>query len=213
MKITIFGATGNIGKLLVKQALDEGHEVVAYVRDPSKIANYEYQNLSIVKGQLDEYKKIENAIDGADAVMSMLGPAMSGKVAGMPISDGTKNIVNAMEKLGVKRLIAIATPNVPDPNDQHTIKIKLIRVFAKIAMRHAYSEILNVGNIIRNSYLDWTIIRYLQPTDETKKGKVRHGFVGRTNLGMKVTRADIADFSLKQLTDRTYIRKMPAISN
>ena len=153
MKITIFGATGNIGKLLVKQALDEGHEVVAYVRDSSKIANYEYQNLSIVEGELNEYKKIELAIDGADAVMSMLGPAMTGKVVGMPVSEGTQNIVDAMEKLGVKRLIAIATPSVPDPNDLPTIKIKLIRVFAKITMRHAYSEILNVGNIIQNSDL------------------------------------------------------------
>ena len=79
-------------------------------------------------------------------------------------------------------------------------------------MHHAYSEILNVGNIIQKSDLEWTIIRYLQPTNDTKKGEVHHGFVGRTNLGMKVTRADIADFSLKQLTDRTYIRKMPAIS-
>lgn len=113
MKITIFGATGNIGKLLVKQAIDEGHEVVAYVRDSSKIANYKYQNLSVVEGQLNEYKKIESAIEGADAVMSMLGPAMTGKVVGMPISEGTQNIVNAMEKLGVKRLIAIATPSVP----------------------------------------------------------------------------------------------------
>ncbi|MGB7968086.1 MAG: NAD(P)H-binding protein [Methanobacterium sp.] len=213
MKITIFGATGNIGKLLVKQAIDEGHEVVAYVRDPSKIANYKYQNLSIVKGQLNEYKKIEYAIDGADAVMSMLGPAMTGKLVGMPISEGTQNIVNAMEKLGVKRLIAIATPSVSDPNDIPTIKIKLIKVFAKISMHHAYSEILNVGDIIQKSDLEWTIIRYLQPTNDNKKGKIRHGFVGRTNLGMKVTRADIADFSLKQLTDRTYIRKMPAISN
>jgi hypothetical protein len=137
---------------------------------------------------------------------------MTGKVVGMPISEGTQNIVNAMEKLGVKRLITIATPSVPDPNDLPTIKIKLIRVFAKIAMHHAYSEILNVGNIIQKSDLEWTIIRYLQPTNDTKKGEVYHGFVGRTNLGMKVTRADIADFSLKQLTDRTYIRKMPAIS-
>jgi len=137
---------------------------------------------------------------------------MTGKVVGMPISEGTQNIVNAMEKLGVKRLITIATPSVPDPNDLPTIKIKLIRVFAKIAMHHAHSEILNVGNIIQKSDLEWTIIRYLQPTNDTKKGEVYHGFVGRTNLGMKVTRADIADFSLKQLTDRTYIRKMPAIS-
>ncbi|MGB9201469.1 NAD(P)-dependent oxidoreductase, partial [Methanobacterium sp.] len=187
MKITIFGATGNIGKLLVKQAIDEGHEVVAYVRDPSKIANYKYQNLSIVKGQLNEYKKIEYAIDGADAVMSMLGPAMTGKLVGMPISEGTQNIVNAMEKLGVKRLIAIATPSVSDPNDIPTIKIKLIKVFAKISMHHAYSEILNVGDIIQKSDLEWTIIRYLQPTNDNKKGKIRHGFVGRTNLGMKVT--------------------------
>ena len=215
MRITIFGATGQIGKLLVKQALDEGYHVVAYARDASKLADLKNPRLTIVKGELNNPKLIEEAVMGSDAVLSMLGPAMTNKVADMPVAEGTQNIVNAMKKYSVTRLIAIGTPSsIPDPkNDKFTLLIKFIRVFVKYTMANAFYEFDRIGDIIQKSGLDWTIIRFLQPTDESKKGNVKHGFVGTIKLGMKTTRADIADFALKQVTDNTYIGKMPAISN
>jgi putative NADH-flavin reductase len=215
MKITVFGATGQIGRLLVKQALDEGYQVVAYARDGSKLESLKNPQLTIVEGELNNPQHIEEAILGSDAVLSMMGPAMTNKISDMPVAEGTQNIVNAMKKLGVKRLIAIGTPSsIPDPkNDQPTLFINTIRETVKHTMANAFYEFDRIGDIIQKSGLDWTIVRFLQPTDDPKVGIVKHGFVGKTRLGMKTTRADIADFSLKQVTDKTYIGKMPAISN
>ncbi len=214
MKIAVFGSTGQIGKLLVEQALDEGLQVVAYARDPSKLDDYKKnQNLIIVEGQLSDKNRIEEAINGVDAVLSMLGPDIVGKVVGMPISQGTQNIVDAMEKNGVKRLIVIATQSVPDPNDSPTLRIKIGRAFVRLVARHAYDEVIGLSEIIQSSDLDWTIVRFWQPTDGKRTGNILHGYVGKTSLGGKTTRADIAEFSFEQLTDKTYIRKMPAISN
>lgn len=215
MKITVFGATGQIGKLLVKQALDEGYQVVAYARDGAKLAGLKNPRLSIVEGELNNPKRIEEAVIGSDAVLSMLGPIEWKKVGSLPIAEGTRNIVNAMKKHGVKRFIAIGTPSsIRDPkNDKPTIIMKLLSLSVKYTMANAFQEFDRIGDIIQKSGLDWTIVRFLQPTDEPKKGVVKHGFVGKTKLGMKTTRADIADFALKQVIDRTYIGKMPAISN
>lgn len=215
MKLTIFGATGQIGSLLVKQALDEDYRVIAYARNINKLSNLHNPRLTIVKGELNDLKCIEEAIKGSDAVLSMLGPDMTGKVVGMPITEGTSNILNAMKKLGIKRFIATGTPSsIPDPmNDKFTLWMKFIRLTAKYAFPNAFKEYGQMGEIIQKSGLDWTIVRFLQPTDEPKKGIVKHGFIGKTKIGMKTTRADIADFSLRQVKDKTYICKMPAISN
>ena len=215
MKITIFGATGQIGKLLVKQALDEGYDVVAYVRNAAKLESFKNSRLTIVEGPLNNTKRIEEAIIDSDAVLSMLGPIEWRKVGDMPITNGTQNIVNAMKKQGVKRLIAIGTPSsIPDPaNDKSTITMGLLKLSVKYTMANAFKEFGGVGDVIQKSGLDWTIVRFLQPTDGPKKGNVKHGFVGKTKIGMSVTRADIADFALKQITEKTYIGKMPAISN
>jgi len=215
MKITVFGATGQIGKLLVKQALDEGYQVVAYVRNTAKLANLKNPQLTIVKGTLNDTKHIEKAITGSYAVFSMLGPTEWRKVGNMPITRGTQNIVNAMKKQSVKRLIAIGTPSsIPDPvNDKFSLTMGVMRFFVRYTMANAFKEFGGIGDVIQKSGLDWTIVRFLQPTDDPKKGNVKHGFVGRTKIGMSITRADIANFALKQVTDRTYINKMPAISN
>jgi len=215
MRITVFGATGQIGKLLVKKALDEGYKVVAYVRNAEKLANLESPRLTIVEGPLNDTKRIEEAVVGSNAVLSMLGPTEWRKVGDMPITHGTQNIVNAMKKQGVKRLIAIGTPSsIPDPaNDKFSLTMRLLRLSVKYTMTNAFKEFSGIGDVIQKSGLDWTIVRFLQPTDDPKKGNVKHGFVGKTKIGMSVTRADIADFALKQVTDKTYIGKMPSISN
>lgn len=215
MKITVFGATGQIGKLLVKQALDEGYQVVAYVRNAAKLENLKNPQLTIVEGTLNDTKHIEEAIACSDAVLSMLGPTEWRKVGNMPITKGTQNIVNAMKKQGVKRLIAIGTPSsIPDHvNDKFSITMRVMRFFVKYTMANAFKEFGGIGDVIQKSGLNWTIVRFLQPTDDPKKGSVKHGFVGKTKIEMSVTRADIADFALKQVIDRTYIGKMPAISN
>ena len=111
MEITIFGASGGIGRLLVEQALDAGYMVKAYVRNPSKL-ELTHQNLEIIKGELSDFENIRTAIAGVDAVISTLGPPLKRNYKGWAILDAHINIVKAMEMEGVNRFITIATPSV-----------------------------------------------------------------------------------------------------
>ena len=103
MRITIFGATGGAGKQLVKEALAAGNEVVAYVRNPSKL-DTNNRLLTVAQGELSDKAAIEHAVNGADAVISVLGPR--GISEGKPITKGTQNILEAMKKYGVRARVS-----------------------------------------------------------------------------------------------------------
>jgi len=102
MRIAVFGATGGAGKKLVKEALAAGNEVVAYVCNPSRL-DTSNRLLTVAQGELSDQAAIEHAVNGADAVISVLGPR--GSSEGKPITKGTQNILEAMKKYGVRRFI------------------------------------------------------------------------------------------------------------
>ena len=114
MQITVFGATGGIGRHVVDQALAAGHTVTAYVRDPSKLGRHT-PRLRIVVGELSDTAAIQQAVQGSQAVISALGPSLKRNATGTPVTDGTNNILKAMQATGVDRFIGLATPSVPDP--------------------------------------------------------------------------------------------------
>jgi len=210
MRITIFGATGGTGKQLVEQALAAGYQVVAYVRNPSKL-NIRHENLTIVQGDLADQAMIERAISGADAVISILGPRGDSK--NKPITRGMQNIIEAMKKKGVRRLIISSTLSAKDPNDLPDFKAKALVNLVKLAMHAAYEEIVSVAETVRKSDLDWTIVRLTTLNNNPKLGKVRVGYLGKGEVGLRISRADLAEFMLKQVQDTKYLRQAPVISN
>jgi putative NADH-flavin reductase len=210
MKIAVFGSTGNVGKLLVEQALAEGYDVVAYARNPSKLT-IKNDRLAIVQGELSDEAAIERAVPGVDAVISVMGP--SGNTKGNPITQGMKNIMAVMKKHGIRRLIALSTASAKDPNDKPDIKLKSMISFVRLATPGAYSDIVGWSEAIRASGLDWTLARVLLLNDKPKTGNVRVGYPGRDKLGSDVSRADLANFMLGQVKDTKYIRQAPVITN
>ena len=112
MRIAVFGATGSTGRSLVAQALDEGHSVVACARHPEKLG-IAHDRLTVVEGDLSDVAAIERAVERADGVISLLGQGMPQK--GTPIAHGTRNILAAMKKLGVRRVVVVATASAADP--------------------------------------------------------------------------------------------------
>jgi len=210
MKLVIFGATGGTGKILVDQALALGNEVVAYLRNPSKL-NIENEHLEIAQGELDNETLIERAINGADAVISVLGPHARQK--GKPITFGMKNILTAMKAQGVRRLIITSTLSAKDPNDSLNFKTKAMIALVKLTMRSAYEDIVSVAETVRASDCDWTIVRVAMLNNNPKSDKVKVGYVGRGEVGTTISRADLADFLLKQVEDTKYVGQAPAISN
>jgi len=210
MKLVIFGATGKTGQLLVKEALDAGNNVVIYARNPAKI-DVKNERLSIIQGELSDQEKIESTVKGAGAVLSLLGPKGGSK--SKPLTLGIENIITAMKKLGVRRLIAISTLSAKDPRDQPEFRARFLVAVVKLIMRSAYNEIVGVANVIRQSDVDWTILRLTLLNDKRKSGKVRVGYLGKNELGTWISRANVADFMLQEVNDTRYLREAPVITN
>jgi hypothetical protein len=152
-------------------------------------------------------------VQGADAVVSALGPSLDRKATGLPLVEGTRNIIEAMQRHGVRRYVGNGTPSVLDPREKPTWQTRLSTFMAKSFLRRAYDELVGMSQIVLTSGLDWTIVRFLQPKDGPAKGTVRHGFYGTDKLSFGVTRADIAAFTAAQVDDPRYIGAAPAISN
>lgn len=209
MKITIFGATGKTGAHLVEQALAAGHAVVALTRTPSKLA-IAGERLIVVQGEIANPVHVAQAVQGADTVISVLGPTSN--APDFQVSLGTANILAAMQAQGVRRLIVSTGAGVRDPHDTPKLFDKAIVALLQVVSKNVYADMQRVVETVRASDRDWTIVRVPMLTDDTKKGTVRVGYVGN-GIGTRITRADMADFMLKQLQDNTYLRQAPAISN
>lgn len=115
MNITVLGATGKTGVPLVDQALERGHQVTALVREPARLP-IQHSSLKVVPGDILDPQAVEKAVAGAEAVLGVLGPTSNEPV--FAISNGMKNILVAMEKHGVRRLIQSVGAGLPDPKDQ-----------------------------------------------------------------------------------------------
>ena len=213
MNVTVFGATGAIGQLVVADLLTAGHTVTAYVRNPGKAPATWPQDLRLIVGEITDAAAIDEAVTGADAVISALGPSMDRKAIGLPLVEGTRHIVEAMQRHGVRRYVGNATPSILDPREKGTWQTRLPTFMARTFLRRAYDEIVGMSRAVMDSGLDWTIVRFLAPKDGPAKGSVRQGFYGTDKLGFAVTRVDIAAFTAAQVDDPRYIRAAPAISN
>lgn len=210
MKIAVFGPTGGTGVQLVEQALEAGYEVVAYARNPAKL-NINHEHLKIIQGELSDATLIEAAVKGTDAVLSALGPRGGSK--NKPLTQGIQNIITAMKKQGVRRLIVTSTLSAKDSNDRPDFKTKALVNLVKTTMHAAYDDIVTAAETVRTSDLEWTIVRLAVLNNKPKSGKVKAGYVGTGEVGTSISRADIADFMLSQIDDAKYLRQAPAISN
>jgi nucleoside-diphosphate-sugar epimerase len=213
MTVTVFGATGGVGSQIVDQLRSRGHTVTAYVRNPSKVPRTRGEDVTVVVGELSDAAAIDRAVQGANAVVSALGPSLSRKVTGLPLVEGTRNIVAAMQRHGVRRYVGNGTPSVLDPRERPTWQTRLSTLMAKTFLRRAYDELVGMSEIVMTSGLNWTIVRFLAPKDGPACRRPRQGFYGHDRLGFGVTRAAIAAFTAAQVDDARYIGAAPAISN
>ena len=212
MNLTVFGATGGVGREVVNQALERGDHVTAYVRNPAKL-DITHPHLTSITGELTDREEVRRAVRGADAVISALGPSLDRKATGTPLVDGTRAIVEAMQAEGVERYVGMATPSLRDPRDKRSLLGRLVPFMGRTFLSRAYRELLDMSQLVTDSDLDWTIARFTRPTDGPRTGTIRAGYLGRDRIRASITRADIAAFLLDQATDARFHRAAPAISN
>lgn len=209
MKLAVFGGTGKTGKHLVRQALAAGHEVRALVRTPSKM-ELTSERLTLVQGDVQDAAAVDETVAGTDAVLSVLGPTQN--TPDYQVGKGTTNIINAMRRHGVRRLIISAGAGVTSEGDEPKLFNHLIFSALKLAVKHVLEDMSRAVKQVRNSDLDWTVVRVPMLTDDPAKGNVRVGMVGK-GTGPRISREDLARFMLEQVNDTTHIRKSPVISN
>ena len=208
MKLVVFGASGRTGRPLVGQALAAGHEVTAFVRNPSKLG-LDHEQLMVVEGGVEDYAKVHEAVADADAVLSALGHTKSSSKNVQAV--GTENIVAAMEESGVRRLVSLTGAGVGDPRDEPKLFDKAITTLLKLLQKDVLEDAENHARVIESSRLDWVIVRGPMLTEGDKKGEYRVGYVGK-NSGSRISRADVADFMLRQVEDDTYLGQKPMVS-
>ena len=202
LKVVVFGATGGTGIELCKQAVEAGHHVTAYVRNPEKLI-LESPNLIKVKAELNDTVAMENAIKDKDAVLSSLGG--KGLLSrDTTCSVGTKAIISAMKKEGVARIIVLSSYGV-GPNNR-----SLLPWAVRGMLYHPLADKDEQEADILASGLDYTIVRPPRLKDEPARGDYLELDQGKLP-GTEISRADVASFMLKCASEKTWIQKIAHI--
>jgi len=210
MRIVIFGANGVTGRLLTRRVLDAGHSAVAVTRRPDDFPITD-PRLTIAGADVRR-DDLAGIVDGADAVLSTLGVPFTRQ----PIdtySAGTRNVVNAMRETGVNRLVVVSSTGAyPAPGRRHAPL--LLRLFEPIITRTigktVYDDIRRMEALVRDSGLDWTIVR---PSGLFDLPEATDYVAGETDpVGAFTARIDLADYLVKLAHDGTTRRKTVVVS-
>jgi putative NADH-flavin reductase len=249
MKLLVLGATGGTGSRLVEQALQQGHVVTAFARDPAKI-HLKHDNLRVVTGDVLDRASVDAAVDGQEGVLSALGTRLPIRIVlavvvvcqvlirmfalsrpmtlfievGLPIlailflsrrttilSDGTRNIVQAMERAGIKRFVCETSLGVGDSKWKMGVVHNLVAI--PLFLRNVFADKEVQEQIIERSTLDWVIVRPAALTNGARRNAYRAGpDVGNWFVPSRISRSDVASFMLDQLTAGEYLRKTPGLA-
>lgn len=209
MKIIVFGATGMVGKYLVKQALFKGHEVKAFGRNVYTAGLPEDNKLELVQGALFDEQEVYHALKGCDAVLSALGGNIDG--ADLTRSLGMKNIIAQMKRQSVKRIIGIGGMGVLDTAEGKYIldNPDYPPEYAAVGREH-----LKAFEQLKASELDWT---FVCPPDIKDAGPTGQFTVEADHLPEPnhyvINAGDLALFMLNELEKNGFIGHRVGISN
>lgn len=212
LNLLLFGATRNTGWCFMQQALEAGHRVTAVVRKPETFS-YQHPNLKVVQGDALQLSTFEREVEGKDAIVSTLGATLGGN-KGQPMvvcSQGVANMMTAMQKVGVQRLVSISAIAL-DTNPQMGFFIKTASNVLQWILKKPYDDLRKMEAAVKASSLDWTIIRppRLMGNDVTGKYRVAVG----THLAkpFSINRGDLAHYMLHHILDPTTYQKMVEIA-
>jgi putative NADH-flavin reductase len=219
MRLAIFGATGGTGRRLVERAIAEGHEVTAFVRNPSRMTA-RHERLKIVVGDVFDTERVREAVAGKEAVISVLGsrqpsnplhPHRAGDPNG-PASTGSGNIIMAMQEHGLRRFVCQTAWGVGESKEEPGLAgAFFMKVLVPPLLRDEYADKEAQERIVRESDLEWVIVRPMILTNGPWTNDYRAAEDLKPGRRPYISRADAADFLMRQLTDDTFVRKTPAI--
>src|SRR5580658_2632471 len=211
MKLTILGATGGTGTCLTSQALAAGHEVTAVVRDPARLAGPAQPRLRIVTADVMDPASIAPAIEGADAVISAVGPRGTGPTT--VIQDSVHSIIQAMDKTGTRRLVQVSGSIVADEGESPYLRYLIKPVARRTFLRQVCADMRHGEEEIRDSDLDWTIFRPPALNGKAATGAYRTAIDRNLPHGFTVSRPDLAACILATLADPATVHRHIAIAS
>jgi uncharacterized protein YbjT (DUF2867 family) len=207
-RIVIIGATGGTGRQLVTQALERGYVVTALVRDPSRLL-VDHPQLTVIQGNVLDEESVEAAMRGQDAVLCALGHKRFFHPTRI-LSQGTRNILLAMKKHGVQRLVCETSLGIGDSAGRMGLYYTLFVI--PVILPFYFWDKTRQERMIARSDVEWVIVRPGVLTNGDKRGRSRHGLrVGGFLLTVRISRADVADFMLNQLVSDAYLRTAPGV--
>ena len=204
--ILVFGASGGTGLEVVEQALEAGHKVTAILRQPDKFP-IRHEQLRIIKGDVLNPLTYENTFFGIDIVISCLGTR--NREATVVYSQGVSNIMQAMQKVDIDRIICISAGAVEiAPNTSFLMRFLIKNILQKL-FKYSYADMLLMEGVLLGSNLNWTVIRPPRLLNGDRTGKYRTSINEFIPHMSTLTRADLADFIIHHLDDeKTYKSKL-----
>lgn len=209
--IALFGITGRTGKPLQTLLLAKGYHIKALVRNPATVG-ITTPALTLLQGNILNANDVEQTISGADAVVSVIGHVRGDTQTAQVQTLGTKNILGAMQKHGVKRLLSLTGGAVPYHKDEPKFPDKAIKFIMNLVAKETLADAIAHAEIIQKSNTDWTVIRGPRLLEKPPEGAYRVGWVG-VNASTAITYGDLAQFIVDELEQGKYVRSMPFVSH
>jgi putative NADH-flavin reductase len=208
MKLVVLGATGGTGMEIVRRAIQHGHSVTAFVRSPERLKQFREQ-ITIRQGDLLNSVELEKVIQGHDAVVSGFGPRV-------PIAKADANLLEQFAIALTRAMVHVRVRRVIVESVAFLFKDSIVPpayLLGRLLFPGVVADSSAMERVFQESVLDWTIVRPPQLTDKPYTGKyrVREGHLPW--FGFKISRADVADFMVKAVSDRSAIHKIAGICN
>ena len=217
MRIAVFGATGRTGRPLVEQALDRGHEVVAFVRDPAGLpaALRDDDLVTVVEGDAYTGDGVDRAVGGdgtpVDAVVSVLGQTKEGPDD--LLTAAGEHVLAAMAEHDVDRIVTLVGAGVREEGESVSLGGKVMGSLLKLLARAALEDARDHVEAVRASDTRWTVVRGPRLTEDEQTDAFRHGTDLTLGMGDAAARANVAAFVLDCLEGERYVGEMPKIAD
>jgi putative NADH-flavin reductase len=211
VRVTVFGATGGIGRHIVRQALERGYAVTAVVRDPARL-DVRHPALEVTTvAALDDADALAPRLRGSDAVLSGVGPR--GRNDGPVASAATRTILDAMHTGGVRRLIAVsAAPVGPVPDGDSFLNRRILLPTVGAVLKNVYTDLRAMEHAMANSTAEWTVVRPPKLVNKPLTGRYRTALGGGVARGYTISRADVAHAMLAAVDDPATIRQVIGVA-
>jgi putative NADH-flavin reductase len=211
VKITVFGATGGVGREIVKQGLSRGYAVTAVVRDANRLSVADPALQVVTVPALDDPGTLIPAVRGSDAVLSAVGP--HGRKDGPVAAPSTRAIVAAMDVCSARRFVGVsAAPVGPTPKGEGLLNRWVLTPAVKAVLRNVYADLGEMEALLQSGDIDWTVVRPPRLVDKPLSGEYRTSVGANVARGSRISRADVAHLMLDTLTVPETIRRAVGVA-